>query len=235
MKIKSAQISMALVCLILGIMLAVQFRTNEVSPRELSGDRWTGLTVQLANLQKERSALADEVVSLHQKLEQAASGKGGASQAINDELERANMAAGLIPVKGPGLVITLNDSTKPLGLGEDPNDYIIHDTDLLKVVNELRAAEAEAISINGQRVNGNSEIVCAGPNILLNVEKIVPPFVIKAIGDPDELESSLRIKGGWLESMQWYGIQVQTQKMDNIEIPAYKGSINFKYASPGTS
>jgi uncharacterized protein YlxW (UPF0749 family) len=233
LKFKGAQVSMAIVCLILGIMLAVQFRSNENSPRNPSGDRWTEITVQLENLQRERDFLAEEVLSLREKLEETASNQqGDAIKAIKDELTKANMAAGLVAVKGQGVIVTLNDSPRGLQPGEDPNLYLIHDEDLLKVVNELRAAGAEAISINGHRLVANSEIRCAGTTILVNVNKIAPPFVINAIGDPEILESSLKIKGGWLETLQIWGLQTQIQTSDSIEVPAFKGSMKFQYAEP---
>lgn len=233
MKFKGAQVSIAVVCLILGIMLAVQFRSNENSPRNLSGDRWTEITVQLDNLQRERDFLAEEVLSLREKLEDAASNQqGNTVKALNEELVKASMAAGLVAVKGKGIIVTLNDSPRGLQPGEDPNLYLIHDEDLLKVVNELWAAGAEAISINGHRLVTNSEIRCAGTTILVNVNKIAPPFVINAIGDPEILETSLRIKGGWLSYLENFGIQSQIQPSDSIEVPAYKGSMKFQYAQP---
>ncbi len=224
---------MAVVCLVLGIVLALQFRSNENSPRSLSSDRWTEITVQMENLRRERDYLAEEVLSLREKLEEAASSQeGNAVNALREELAKANMAAGLVAVRGKGIIVTLNDSPHVLQPGEDPNLYLIHDEDLLKVVNELWAAGAEAISINGHRLITNSEIDCAGTTILVNVNKIAPPFVIHAIGDPQVLESSLRIKGGWIETLQMWGIQVQIQPSDSVEVPAYKGSIKFQYAEP---
>jgi len=224
---------MAVVCLVLGILLALQFRSNEKSPRYVSTDRWAEITVQMENLKRERDYLAEEVLSLREKLEEtAASQEGEAVKALREELVKANMAAGLVPVRGKGVSVTLNDSPHALQPGEDPNNYLVHDEDLLKVVNELWAAGAEAISINEHRLVANSEIRCAGTTILVNVNKIAPPFVIKAIGDPQVLESSLRITGGWLSYIENFGIQYQIQPSDSIEIPAYKGSIKFQYAEP---
>lgn len=233
MKVKGAQISMAIVCLILGVMLAVQFRTNERNPANISSQRWSELTLQLDNLRQERDALAEEVVSLREKLKSTANRQTNETiKAMNEELVKANMAAGLVPVKGPGVVVVLNDSQRTLQPGDDPNLYLIHDDDLLKVVNELRAAGAEAISINGQRLVASSEIRCAGTTILVNSTKIAPPFEIRAIGDPEVLESSLRIRGGWLETMELWGIKAQVQKTKMVEVPAFKGSYHFQYAEP---
>ncbi len=224
---------MAIVCLILGIMLAMQFKANESSPRNLSADRWMELTVQLDNLRREKEFLAEEVLSLRDKLKDTASGQqGDAVKALKEELDQVNMVAGLVAVVGPGVIVTLNDSQRLLQPGEDPNLYLIHAEDVLKVLNELKGAGAEAISINGHRLVANSEIGCAGSTILVNVNKIAPPFVINAIGDPDILKSSLRIKGGFLETLEIWGIQTQIQTSDSVEVPAFKGTIKFQYAEP---
>lgn len=231
MKLRGAQISMAVVCLVLGMMLAVQFRTQARNPVNLSGNRWSELTVQMENLQRERDDLAEEVISLRGQLKKTAShAEGTVLEAMNEELAKANMVAGLLPVKGPGIIVILNDSPRTLQQGEDPNLYIIHDEDLLKVINELKAAGAEAISVNGERIVANSEVRCAGPTILINVNKMVPPFEIRAIGDQDVLLSSLRIKGGILETLELWGVKAQIQKEELVEIPAFKGSVKFKYA-----
>ena len=66
--------------------------------------------------------------------------------------------------------------------------YIIHDDDLLRVINELRAAGAEAIAINGERIVAMSEIRCAGPTLSVNNNRSAPPYEIKAIGNPNNLE-----------------------------------------------
>ncbi|MGE5379529.1 MAG: DUF881 domain-containing protein [Methylocystaceae bacterium] len=226
MKPKPIIYSMAIVCLLLGIMIAMQFRGNQSNLNNVTLRRAQDLTVELDKVSKERDALTEEVVKLREKVNQS----GGSG--LGDELERANMAAGMLPVHGPGVTLTLNDSTHVLQPGEDPNLYLIHDEDLLKMVNELRAAGAEAISVNGERLTATSEIRCAGTTILVNVTKIAPPFVIEAIGDPETLERSLRIKGGWLETLEIWGIKAQIEKSNDVKIPAYRGSIKYEYAKP---
>lgn len=225
MKSKGIMYSMAIVCLLLGIMIAMQFRGNQSNANNIPLRRAQELTVELDKMSKERDALAEEVVKLREKVN-----KGG--EGLGDELEKANMAAGLLPVHGSGIVLTLNDSTHVLQPGEDPNLYLIHDEDLLKIVNELRAGGAEAISVNDERLTATSEIRCAGTTILVNVTKIAPPFVIAAIGDPETLERSLRIKGGWLETMEIWGIKAQIEKSNDVKVPAYRGSVKFEFAKP---
>lgn len=227
---QEARISIALVCIVLGFMVAVQFKTTAANPGDLSTLRVQDLTLQLDKVSKERDALAEEVASMREQLKEGSEDR--AAEVLRQQLAKANLLAGLEAVEGPGVVVTLADSAQPLQPGENPNLYLVHDEDLLKVVNELRAAGAEAVCINEQRLVATSEIRCAGTTILVNTTKIAPPFVIKAIGDPAVLESSLRIKGGWLETLEIWGIKSQVQRVETVQVPAYRGSLAFRYAQP---
>ena len=102
--------------------------------------------------------------------------------------------AGLTEVKGPGVTIEMNDAKKEVPSGQDPNLFIIHDDDVLAVVNELLASGAEAIAINGQRVVATTEIRCAGAVIMINGVRFAPPLKIQAIGDPETLHNALKIR-----------------------------------------
>lgn len=226
---RSAQISIAIVCLVLGIMLAVQYRTSNHETQLLPG-RDKELLLKLQTVTEERDSLAREVISLRDKLSNIDS--NDKTSGLQDELRKANLAAGLIPVHGPGIIVTLNDSPHTLQAGSDPNALLVHDDDILRVTNELKASGAEAISVNNERIIATSEIRCAGTTILVNTSKIAPPFVIKAIGDPDILQSGVLIKNGYLESLKVIGIQVQVQKVDDINIPAYAGLTKFNYSEP---
>ena len=230
MRSRSAQISIAIVCLVLGIMLAVQYRTSNRETELLPG-RDKELLLKLQTVTEERDSLAREVISLRDKLSNIG-GNDKATSDLQDELRKANLAAGLIPVHGPGIIVTLNDSPQALQAGSDPNALLVHDDDLLRVTNELKASGAEAISVNNERLTATSEIRCAGTTILVNTSKIAPPFVIKAIGDPDILQSGVQIKYGYLEQLKAIGIQVQVQKVDDVTVPAYAGLTKFNYSKP---
>lgn len=231
MRSKGAQISIALVCLILGIMLAVQFRTTASIQATQNDDRVTELTQKLATVTSERDALAEEVLGLRSKL----SNFRQTDQALADlqeEVIEANMAAGLMAVEGPGIILTVDDSPLNLQSVENANALLVHDRDLLILVNELKASGAEAISINGKRLTAMSEIRCAGTTILVNWDKIAPPFEIRAVGNPDMLESGISMRGGYLDQLKLLGMQVHLQKHEKVEIPAYTGSIKFDYGVP---
>jgi len=231
MRSKGAQISIALVCLILGIMLAVQFRTTAAIQATQTDGRIEELTQKLQTVTSERDALAEEVLTLRSKL----SNFRQTDQALADlqqEVIEANMAAGLIAVEGPGIILTVNDSLLNLQSVENANALLVHDRDLLILVNELKASGAEAISINGKRITAMSEIRCAGTTILVNWDKIAPPFEIRAVGNPDMLESGITMRGGYLDQLKLLGMQVHLQKLEKVEIPAYTGSFKFDYALP---
>ena len=109
------------------------------------------------------------------------------------------------------------------------NDYIVHDLDLVEVVNELFNAGAEAVSVNGQRIVSTTAINCSGNIVKINDEKLGVPFEVKAIGLPDKLYGALTRPGGYLELMEDDGVYVDVQKSDDINIPKYNGVFNYNY------
>lgn len=231
MRTNMAKLTIMIICILVGIMLSVQFKTSENYGVDLRGSRVEELAYQNSSLAQEKEALSKEVVSLREKLTNVSSGNQETAN-LQEELKKSNMAAGLVPVFGPGIIVTLNDSPRTLQPGSDPNALLVHDIDILNIVNEMKASGAEAISVNEERITAMSEIRCAGTTILVNMNKIAPPFVIKATGDPQLLESGLSIRGGKLEELKFFGLQTQLSRVDMIEIPAYKGALEFKFTSP---
>ena len=104
---------------------------------------------------------------------------------------------------------------------------------LLSLINKLKDAGAEAISINGQRIIARTEISLAGDNVNINTVPTAPPYTIKAIGNPDTVEGTLNIRYGIVEVMRNnYGLQVSIAKQEEIEIPRYSGVLRYLYAKP---
>jgi uncharacterized protein YlxW (UPF0749 family) len=96
----------------------------------------------------------------------------------------------------------------------------------------MKDAGAEAISINGQRMIVTTEISLAGDNVNINTVPTAPPYIIKAIGNPDTIESTLTIRFGIIEQMKSYGLRINIEKKKEIEIPRYSGIIKYRYAEP---
>lgn len=221
---KHGQLSIALVCVILGIMLAVQFRTTQDVRSSVQYQRAEDLTERLVQVEKERKVLEAQVRDLRQ---------GPSSNAAASELDSIKMGAGLTPLQGTGVIITVDDTKPTASLGsKNPNLYLIKDEDILKILNELRAAGAEGIAINNQRLIASSEIRTAGSFISINNKNFAAPFEIKAIGDPVALENALKIRGGVIETLQFWGIQVVVKQSNTVELPAFKGTFRFQYAQP---
>ncbi len=211
----------ALVCVLIGFMLAVQFRTVQDSKGSLSQQRIEDLSDRLLQTEHERDELGEEL----RKMQAAAAEAGNTA-----DQEMLRYRAALLPLTGEGVIVRMDDSTKKVKSGENPNLYVIHDDDLLRVINELRAAGAEAISVNGQRLIGTSEIRCAGPTLSVNNVRSSAPFEIRAIGDKKSLENSLKMRGGVVETLSVWGIQLDITVSDDVYVPPYRGSIRQTYA-----
>ncbi len=227
--------------LVVGVLLAIALKAQfRIQTAELPSSRLPDLA--RAYLQEKRSAqaLEEEIRTLRQRtteLENALASGTKQAQVLNQSLQEAKMLAGLTEVEGPGIELILRDSEKKIPPGSIESllteVYIIHDYDLLRVVNELRVSGAEAISINGQRVVASTGIRCVGPVIYVNDVKMASPFVIHAIGDPQTLIGALRTPGGVLaDIIEADPKMVSIKAMDIVRIPAYTGSTQFRYAQP---
>lgn len=221
---KQGHLAIASVCVILGIMLAIQFRTTQDIRSSLKYQRVEDLTQRLMQVEKERIALEIQMQELRQT---------SANEAATREVENIKMGAGVLPLQGVGVIITIDDTKPSAPTGsKNPTLYLIKDEDILKILNELRAAGAEAISINNQRLIASTEIRTAGAFISINNTNFAAPFEIKAIGDPTTLENALKIRGGVMETLQFWGIQITVKRQDNVQIPAFKGTFRFDHAQP---
>jgi uncharacterized protein YlxW (UPF0749 family) len=227
------QMSIGLVCLALGLMLTLQFRNVQNYGGILSVQRAQELASELKSARAQRDSLQQRIKEYEKRIleyEEAAAEVSVVAEGMRKDLERARLLAGLTDVRGPGVVVTLSEVQS----GQEFNVFYIHYDKLLKVLNELNAAGAEAVSINEQRVIATTEIRLAGSHININYQRFAPPFVFKAIGDPQTLEAALKLKGGIAEELEYYGISVSIKKEQDIFIPRYSKVLEFKHAEPVT-
>ncbi len=224
MRPKIEQIALTGAAVVLGVMLAFGFRLQRDYGITLQDRRWDQLAVLLAQAESERDALRAEVTTLRAQL-----GETGTTPDQAALFRQIQLVSGFAAGTGPGIQVSLDDSQRASQGGENPNLFLLHDDDILRVVNELTAAGAEAIAINGQRNIATTEIRCAGPVISVNNTRVAPPIQIVAIGDPATLESALRMRGGVLEILTAIGIQVQIERSENLRVPAFSGGIPARY------
>ena len=214
--------SITFICVVIGFMLAVQFRQVQISKNSLPNQRIEELSQRLIQTEEERDGLAEQLQNLKNEKENS-----GANQEIEKNIK---LQACALPLEGEGVIIKMDDSTRTAKSGENPNLYLIHDDDILKVINELRAAGAEAISVNGQRLIATSEIRCAGPTLSVNNVRTAPPYEISAIGEKKSLENSIKMRGGVAETLKVWGIQLEVETSDKVYVPAFKGSLKNTYS-----
>ena len=227
MKLNRFHWALVLVSIILGVMLAMQFRVTRDIRQNDAIMKMQDLSNQVAQMKKERDVLQAQVARMRGQLDKLSTGP--LAPQMKEDLARVEVLAGFTELTGPGLEVTLKDSEVSLKPGDNPNQYVVHDEDILKVVNELKAAGAEAIAVNGQRFISSTEISCSGPIIRINKKPLAPPFVITAIGDPETMEGALKMKGGVAENLQYFGIQISLKKTQ-VTVPAYTGGVKYNYA-----
>lgn len=150
------------------------------------------------------------------------------AKSIESELNNINDILGLTELTGQGVIVTLDDSKtatlETVGISEDISSYLVHYIDVLKVINELWNAGAEAISVNGQRIVSQTAITCIGNVISVNGEKVGAPFVINAIGNPELLYGGLTRVESYLKILERDGVITDVKKATNIVVPKYTGT-----------
>jgi len=219
---------------ILGMLLAVSLKTQQ-QVTKIGGmpTGLRGLVDALRAARKQNNMLQEQVEFLREKVEayekQAAEGSPAVNM-LNKELQDMKFRAGMAPVEGAGIIVTLNDSLEKPSMGSAPIDLIIHDSDIRNFINELINAGAEAISVNDQRITSRSAVRCAGNNNQVNNCPLVAPYEIKAIGDPKTLEGALRMPQGIVDSFPDPNM-VKIEQKDHIVIKSAELT-PFRWAKP---
>jgi uncharacterized protein YlxW (UPF0749 family) len=238
--IQGWQIAFGVALLGLGFLIATQLRTEGQRVRYASNER-IPLVETAHNLQSGQDRLKEQLLDLRtqiQALETQGQGSAAVTQDLDARLQTARVASGLTALKGGGLVLQLRDSSKPVPPGDNPSDYLVSGRDVRAVAEELWLAGAEAIAVNGERITASSAIVDIGGSVLVNAAYLAPPYQISAIGPPDlfdQVNGSAGFRDFVQSRVQTYGIQVDFAELADVTIPAYAGTINLRFARPGTA
>lgn len=219
-----------LVALLLGYLIVaaskqrVEGPMTRYYPGSDSRSAVSGIAQSIDEKDTEISKLREEVT----RMQNALADQSRQAQVLNESLQEVKLLAGLTEVQGPGVEIILRDSTKQ---ADDPWQYVVHDLDVLRVVNELWLSGAEAISVNKQRIAIGSAFRCEGPVIYVGRVPISSPVTIRAIGDPDTLFGALNMPGRYLADIRQVDpSMVEIRKKTEIVLPAYTGSTDFRHA-----
>lgn len=220
-------ITVGLACFVLTMVMFMQFKiVNETDITSIETMREEELRTELANWRAKYEEANSQYEEKSQKLEeykQKEESDAESAELVQKELEQVNMSLGKTKVQGEGIVITLRDK-------QEEDFAQINADDLLQIVNDLKEAGAEAISINDERIINMSDIVFVSNSVIkVNQHRILAPYIIKAIGNQTYLEGALLGNGGYVDKLNKLGYDVTTVKDNKVVIEPYSGNIEIKY------
>lgn len=217
-------IIVGVVCFILTLVMSMQFKViYEADVAQIDGLRKVELETELASIKSKNRELSTNLDDVNTKIEEyieASESNEKTEELVASELEYNSLIAGLTDVVGEGVIITIKDT----------EECYISSDDLILLINDLKEAGAEAISINGERIIGMSDIVYInGAFIKINGERILSPYVIKAIGNQSHLESILIGKGGYGDRLKELEYDISIEKYEEIKVEKYDKTLVTKY------
>lgn len=232
----SSKIMLFLFCFLAGLSLIVLARMSNgqrlyVSPKILDDYR-----VTIEGEKQDMEKLQEQIAEAGAKLTEYEA-KAGDNEALlrhlEGELKRDitlyRLESGAVPAIGPGVEIIIDDGQRELYPWENPNDILVHDSDILLIINDLKASGAEIISVNGQRLVDESAISCSGYTVRINGQFFARPFVIRAIGDGSRMAAALIGPGGYGTVLRDWGLIFKVTVVDDIYIPKYAETRSYKY------
>lgn len=224
--------SLIIVSIILGIFISIQLRVISIENNGVTtSKKGEQLTLELKALKKEEEKLKEEIDEIKESINQyKGSEEVNSKDSILTEIEKYEVLAGYTDVTGKGIEVKIKTDNSPVG--DEIGKSIDYNYDLLlSLINKLNSAQANAISINGERVVSNTYFHLKSDSLYINDTQISEPFIIQAIGDPDTLASALQIKYGivW-ELEKYYSASVEIEKKDDVKINRYSKKIEYEHS-----
>jgi uncharacterized protein YlxW (UPF0749 family) len=239
-RVPTWQVALGLALLVLGFLVVAQFQSN--GPRVQYATDERGPLVETAiGLQDQQDGLKAQILELRNQindLETKGAGSVATATDLGVRLQNARLAAGLIALQGPGVVLQLRDSGQTVLPGDNPDDYLVSASDVRTVVESLWLAGAEGIAVNGERITTGTAILDIGGTILVNSAYLAPPYQVAAIGPADMLDrlnASAAFEAFVQARAQGFGIQIDFAEPSEVDLPAYAGTISLRYAQPDPS
>jgi uncharacterized protein YlxW (UPF0749 family) len=229
------------VALLAGLLFATSGRTAQGT------DLRAGDTTELSELIRQRNGdvarQGEQLAKLQrevQQLTEQAGSRDGAVAAAQAAGSAGALSAALVPLTGPGVVITLDDAPyRPDGslpVDARPDDLVIHQSDVQAVVNAVWAAAADGVAVMDQRLIATSAVRCVGNTLLLQGRTYSPPFVVSAIGDAAAVRAQLAASpqvGVFQQAVEAFGLTFEVRERGEVSLPAYDGPLDLEYATSG--
>ena len=219
-------ITIGIACFILVMIIFMQFKVvQETDETSIDTMREADLKTELANWKAKYEEVEEkyqETVNTLNKYKEESTSDGKAKENLEEELKNLNMILGKTDVEGRGIIVTLKE-------GQNTQSVRMSDQ-LMTMVNLLKDAGAEAISINDQRIVNQTDFAYINESFVkINSQRIVSPYVVKVIGDPDYLKSSLIGTGGYKEECEALGLEIEIEEKNKVEIPKFDGEMTTRY------
>lgn len=222
-------------------LLAGLLVTSAQTPQSTSESRLGG-RIELIELIRDEQAMnaamaakLEDLTAQVSDIRRSAGDGGPALPELQERVDALAAPAGMTALVGPGVTVTLRDSTASPKDGAGVNDYVIHEQDLQAVINGLWAGGAEAMAVNGQRILTTTAIRCVGNVLLLHGATYSPPYVIEAVGDPVSMVEGLErdpAVARFAQAVQSFQLGYEVQRGDQLRLPAYEGSSSVQLARP---
>ncbi len=239
-QVPSWQLTLGAALLALGFLVAAQVRSEGPRVRYTSQER-APLIETVLSLQRQQDALKARILELNEQvreLQRRGEGSAALVAELNRRIEAARVAAGLVAVEGPGLVLQITDAAGPLPPGANPSDALVRSDDIRTLVEELWLAGAEAVAVNGERITVSTAILDIGGSVLVNSAYLAPPYQVAAVG-PAGLYGRLTASPSFVDfvvnRVDAFGLGLSFAEPERIVIPAYAGTVTLRYARPEPS
>jgi uncharacterized protein YlxW (UPF0749 family) len=210
-------LSLAAICLVLGLLLVVLLRTQHGSRQATDGTEWENVVAELVD---GNARLRDEIEALQVQLTELQDVEGGGAvlESLVDEINHLRIANGLVEVSGPGIEVVIARSV-PV-------------PDLYDLINELRNAGAEALALSGHRIAAWSAIGTDGQHVTVDGQPVQVPYQLEAIGDAHTLEVALMRPGGLVSLLQEaHGASsIRVSQREKVTLPVYDLPVRFVFA-----
>lgn len=229
----TSSIIIGIMFIILGYFITFQLKNVVEEYSFVSIRTISDLQNDINRKNEEIRSISDIIIKKREQLKEyqvAIKEDGTIKEVLLSKVEHAKIHGGFVDLEGPGVIIVLRDSERELYQNENPNNLIVHERDLLVLLNELKVAGAEALSVNGQRVLFSTDIKCTGPTITINNYTYGQPFIIKAIGDITALNAAIMSPNSSSVILkEVFGIDVRTRISQRVRITNFSGDSDFEY------
>lgn len=230
------RVAVVAVCLLAGLLLGT---ARAYSGGQDIRHRSSDLSVLVGGAEQHVQELGDRAATLQRQI------NAEAGRDVSPQVSAARVAAdalrapaGLTPVHGPGIRVTLTDAPRDADgnypAGVDPDNLVVHQQDVQSVVNALWAGGGEAMMIMDQRVLTTTAVRCIGNTLLLQGRTYSPPFMVTAIGDADGMLAAIKAEPGvalFLQFVKRYGLGFTVQRLDDVTLPGYQGVVRMTAAT----